>query len=281
MALITSALIHASGKRGVGGYTSTRRYLLEFDEQKTEFEVIDEATTGIFGAAHASKAGLFLLNKRAEVANTADLTTWHVTCDYGLQTLKSRDDQDEGADKSTKYDWRVVVSDVPVDTDINDDVIKNPAGESFDPPLIKEHFDTQVVITKYFDDFTSDKTERWFGKINSEAWQVDNVAIGAEVARIINVEQEELWDNNGASYFKVLITIDFRSDGWARRVLNEGYSYLDGDGYLKIAKDSDENPLNEPIWLNADGTKNFSTTTPTFTNFDLYDTLNYNNEDLL
>jgi|GEM_PF-6579749 len=275
----TESLIAASGKRGIGGYTASRRYLFKFSEQMTEFRVLDETGGDLaFGARHPDKPGLFMLNKSAAPVSTAELSTWYVDCEWGRQTVRSQDEQEEGDDKPTRYDWRVITSDVPVDTDVNDNAIINPAGEGFDPPLIREHHDNQVVITKYVDKFSPNTAHTWFGKVNQVAWRVDGISIAPDIARIANVEHQEEWDNNGDNYFKLTITIDFRTDGWKRKVLNEGYRYKDGSD-IKIAKDADDNALNEPVWLNANGTLN-TTTTPSYTYFELYETMDFNKEDL-
>jgi len=197
---------------------------------------------------------------------------YEVTVDYSQDTKAAHP-----LDEPMKVRWSNEITSEPIDTDIHGNPIVNTAGLPFEPPIQEQVYDTRLTIVRNEATFDGVRMAAYRNTVNSKPFR----GAPPRTCRMVNIEAEEIIEAEWA-YYRVTYEIVYRDStlpanckhidaygnevssgeylGWRRRIANKGMVEkigTDAEG-LPIygnAKDTEQEPLKEPIWLDVDGKK--------------------------
>lgn len=200
-------------------------------------------------------------------------TFFNVTVPYS-----TRGGQDQAAQyndplaEPAEISWGDVASVEPIDQDADGNAILNAAHEPFDPPPAMDIKDTLLRIKRNEAAFDPDT------KLTFDDTTNQHVFWGGKPGRARMAIPAADKVNASPSYWKVLYEITFRmrtpvgvtdEKAWYRRILNQGYRYLDGDGVSHPILE-DGQPISQPKLLAADGSILASDADPVWLEFKKY-----------
>lgn len=169
--------------------------------------------------------------------------------------------------------WSFATSQEPIDTDIAGRPLTNTADEPFDQPPTRDFDDLVLSISRNEPAVDPLTMLAYQGAVNSD--QFGFAAPGqARMTRI----SAEAHTENGATYWKVRYEIQFRADGWTKRIRNEGYrekTGTDAEGrpiYRQIT-DPSGTALSKPVPLDVDGKRLPAGQPPVWLYFQVYPSL--------
>lgn len=150
-----------------------------------------------------------------------------------------------------KVSWSFATSNEPIDRDIFDKMIGNSAKETYDPPISEEVDDILLKITRneaaYEPLFASD----YKNAVNSDYFY----GFAPGIAKL-NLFNGDLQLGGPSPWYIVAYEIQFRRDGWKRRMLDQGFRTFDSEtGKYTTIVDSKGKPLSEPTLLDGNGNK--------------------------
>lgn len=172
-----------------------------------------------------------------------------------------------------KISWGTTKFERVCQYDINGDAITNSAGQYFDPPVTcddsrmnlriernEPSFDPSIADT-YKDSISSDV---FFGQ-QPGTWKIADITADLEY----NVD----CGTPDGFYYKVTYTFEFRSEGWASMILDQGLMVLNGSDQLVQALDNSSPPVavTSPIPLDGNGKALASSADLVFQTFDIYE----------
>ena len=172
-----------------------------------------------------------------------------------------------------EIEWFSVKSREAIENDIHGDPIHNSAGESFDPPLEEDVYDTGLRISRNTAAFDDQEAAAYRGAVNADAFR--GYAPGqCRIAEWTAVKQYA----GHFVYWKESIEIHIRqaapgvngadadpARAWYRRLLDKGFmellvdetgaAILDADGRVqfKKIKDAFSSPITQPVGLDGAG----------------------------
>lgn len=167
--------------------------------------------------------------------------------------------------------WSFAGSNVQIDTDVDGYPITNSAGESFDPPITKDHSDLvlrysrneptfdKIVAADYKDAVNSD-TFMGFGKSHVKCTIFEASQMRAATLMYYRVRYEFRIRYDEVKTRDTAGDIQTRVFGWAKRVRDEGFREWTGmneDGSPKYREITDENgqKISQPQLLDGSGFK--------------------------
>lgn len=194
---------------------------------------------------------------------------------------------DSPLNKPPEISWSDVESDEPIDQDINGAPIVNVNGEPIEGVTMKLA-DNVVTIKRNFLTFNPYGTAAYRHSVSSDTF----LGYPPGTARLIryNARQVALADD---SYWEVTASIQFRlgivttnAKAWYKRVRNEGYYERVVDpftGSLVLVQATDDNgkPRTRPVSLKANGTRETDYLQSHWLEFQVYNSLPYNQLGLL
>lgn len=147
--------------------------------------------------------------------------------------------------------WSFASSNEPIDRDINDKAITNSAYETYDPPISKEADDLILRISRNEAAFDPLAALDYKNSVNSDYFY----GAGPGIAKL-NLWTGDLQVGGPQAWYAVNYEIQFRQDGWKRRLLDQGFRTFDADeGTYTTITDSEGNPMSEPTLLDGNGQK--------------------------
>lgn len=182
-------------------------------------------------------------------------------------------DQPSPIDEPAEITWGFASSQEPIDADINGNPICNAADEPFDTPTTRDIDDLVLTISRNEATVNPLTMLAYQGAVNSDQFGFANAG-QARLTRI-TAEAQTL---NDFTYWRVRYEIQFRADGWRKRIRNEGFrerTGTDANGrpiYRQITDDAG-NPLSKPILLDAAGRRLADGQPPVWLYFDVYPSL--------
>jgi len=162
-------------------------------------------------------------------------------------------------DEPWEIEWFPVVSNEPVDRDMDGKPITNSAGQSFDPPITKECYDLGLRIVRNQPSYNKVQAADYLGAVNSDYFY----DYRPYLVKCTNYSSRTMY--SAITYYRVTyefhirlmadpITGDYH--GWARRVMDEGLLYkttVEGKTVYKKIKTEDSEDMPQPVRLNGSG----------------------------
>lgn len=178
------------------------------------------------------------------------------------------------------YRWSDDPVDVELDTDADGNPIQTTAGEPFARGVVVPNNDASLTYEANV--LATQVNLAWLyafrRKVNSQPF----LGAAAGEALVWRITADYVYATaDTPSYYKLSIVFLFREttsgwpagQAWYERRLNQGFRYLDSEGNLVLATDSQGFPLNKEVLLDASGER---TETPYWLYFRIYDSADLN-----
>jgi hypothetical protein len=147
--------------------------------------------------------------------------------------------------------------------------IVNSAGDPFSDPVTVD--DSRSLITIQRNelvssfDFTLSETYR--DTVNNAVWNgFDTKTVKCAT---IDTSDPTYDSNNQVYYLEVVYLFEINRDTWVKKILDQGFSELDGSGNPKAITNAGQ-PVSDPVPLDGSGHRLGSGGTPVYLSFDAY-----------
>lgn len=190
---------------------------------------------------------IYVINQEAVVHNESS-TLFRVTIRY----REIRNPLDE----PPIIEWFSAATMEPIDTDIDGKPILTSSDEPFDPPPTEEFYDLVMRATYNVSFFDPVGASNYKGAVNSDLFR----GFAPGLAKVKEYRSRQIWTLIDTFYVEVTVELHFRSTGWKRKFLDQGYRTKTGeddDGkptYSQIT-DDEGNLVTEPVLLDGNGQK--------------------------
>ena len=170
-----------------------------------------------------------------------------------------------------KISWGFAPYERVVWFDINAKAIVNSAGVRFGEPVVMD--DNRPILSITRNEATYDFTlaDRLRDKVNSDTF------LGADpgLVKVSAMPSEQLFNQEtGQVYYTVKYDFHFNRDGWKKKILDCGFSQLDGSGNL-IQLTSKGQPLQDAQLLDGSGHVLSSGAAPVSLEFEVYESISF------
>ena len=263
MAVVDVELDWSSLERAITrkGRTGKARYTVSFDGTDTphEMSILATATSDVPSVGDSYPGDAWLICDSAIPKPTKGLNLWTVDCRYVRGGWSVPEQEENPLKQKPIIRYYSVITTEQIDKDINGSPIQNSAGEPFDPPITAEIYTHAIEIVRNERSFSQQKAETYRNSLNG------TVFWGASPGKcwMSRMDGEEIVSGD-YEYVKMTYEIQFRKDGWARRIVDQGYrvkgvmpSTTSSSGQTATVNltDKDGLPLAEPHLLDGAGNK--------------------------
>jgi hypothetical protein len=211
-----------------------------------------------------------------------DAQSWLVEVDYGPY-----DGNTFGNDPTA---WPITVSfggtqvEETRTYDRNGNPIVNSAGDPFAEPVTIERSRSTITIERRelvhysagppASGFSLTLAQTYSDTVNQFTW--NGFAAGTCRMGTIMTSGPPQYDAVNDDYFyTVIYPVFLNRDGWARKLLDQGFAYLDGSNKLRQVLGSDGQASKEPVLLDGTGHQLAHGGTPAFMTYDVYDAIDW------
>jgi len=155
--------------------------------------------------------------------------------------------------------------------------IVNSARQPFDPPVMADESPRSITIVRNesMGEFDPNNVLGFKDTLNKGQVTVAGVKIEEKTGRMTDLRAQKLFRPDGGPYYQVVYEIQIKPEGWARKVLDQGFNentYEEGsgsDGGIEPINDVNGNPVTEPQLLDGNGRELAQGADPVFLEFDL------------
>jgi len=248
---------------GVSGNTGslTRKFVVSFDGSEpasTRVILAQDASAGgesipLYWAVHPYDANYYVTRKRVRPERGPMNWSVYVIYEYVENPLLQHYAVEFVPQGTMEAIDKAIQGTVPFSNDL-----VNSAYEPFDPPIQEEFYDMAVVITRNEAAFPAGLAMSFLNKINLDNFNFTTrngafYSFAAQTVLCKNITAREV-RHGMAWYWEVTYEFIYRPDGWARRVLDQGFRTYDHTEktYTNIT-DADGNPVTMPVKLNGLG----------------------------
>lgn len=269
----TFNLYETTGALGRDGNTYTARYKIKTDSILSAAEVL---AAGVAASAlpspyqvHPNDATSYVNGVSLEVADD-DPNNWIATVSYSpLPAGQSA--TTNPLDEKPVITWGFSDYDLVADKDYLGALVKNSAGDAFDPPLTETFSFLTLNITRNVSavGYNPLNARDYKNSVNSANVTVAGITITALDGLLKDYSMEPK-TVNGVNFIqeKIGILISDREGRWARKVLDAGlYQLVDGKR-TRIQDDNGQDVVS-PVKLNGAGAKAANAAAPTWLTFTL------------
>jgi len=172
--------------------------------------------------------------------------------------------------------------------DYDGDIVKNSAGDKFDPMPVTTEYNRKVIIRRNTLDFPAASAGALQNSVNENGFTIGEQTIAPKMAHLLRWTADEAIfthpvTNQNTTYYQELIEIELAwwsedgtnyPRGFLLDVVDAGYHYLDSGGNKQRFVDNGGNDLSTPGFLNGVGAE-LSATTPAILLFRQYRTVNW------
>lgn len=130
--------------------------------------------------------------------------------------------------------------------------IRNSAGDPFGDPVTRDDSRPIIVVTRNEDvnDFDVTLAGQYQDVVNDDTWNT----FPARTVKCteIRTSEERKDPSTNLYYYEVTYVFEVKWDTWTRKILDQGFAYLDG-GVRKPFLDADQQPISDPRLLDGLG----------------------------
>ncbi len=209
-----------------------------------------DPTTGVrvpqLGDSHPWDTWTYVIRLRTAVADESPFV-FRVTVEY----REIRNPLDE----PPIIEWLSASTMEPIDTDIDGNPILTSSDEPFDPPPTEEFYDLILRASYNVATFDPVGAADYKGAVNIDWFR----GFAPGLAKVKEYTSRQIRVITGNFYVAVAAEIHFRSTGWKRKFLDQGYRTKgdvvdDVQTYTQIT-DTEGNMVTEPVLLDGNGQK--------------------------
>lgn len=151
--------------------------------------------------------------------------------------------------------------------DRNGDPILNSAKDYFDPPISRDDSRPILGLIRNQATFNQDLADSLRDHVNDAPWW----GAAAGKVKISNITAHRVFSPEiGDYYWQATYEFAFNRDGWATKVLDQGFRQLNGAGTAQVPIFKDGVPVGSPALLDGSGHALAVSGTPVFLEFDVY-----------
>ncbi len=171
----------------------------------------------------------------------------------------------------TRYSYAFAQFQKAIKRDIGNNYIKDSAGSMYnDIPTID---DSRPVITvkRNESSFPIGIATLYQDAVNTDVVRINGNTFPVGTLKVQNITSGDPQTRQGIDFYAVTYTLEYRREGWAMLLIDEGFFYLSG-GVRKQAVDPADNrtPSPTPVLLDGAGGRMAVGGTPTFLSYDVY-----------
>ena len=270
--------------RGLGVRAGTqaasvpRTFTVKFDESDDPEKrpILAWGASGVpsLYASHPSDSSLYVKDKDVEAIGPFDYKVIvRYTSIAELGTGQAVSPFTLPLDQPWEIEWGTAVMNIKIDRDLDNNPILNSAGQSIDPPVTWEFYDSVLRVSRN-EPFFDDKFARDYkNSINSDWFN----GYPPTTARCIEFDARRAYIG-GLFYWKVSYQIQFHWHDWGgqlwdwttlARFLDEGYAEKTAGGF-EVKKDDNDVVMPEPVKLDGSGGFLPDGSDPVFRQFTLF-----------
>jgi hypothetical protein len=217
------------------------------------------------------------------VSPTDEWRVWEVTVEYSSQPPDRDQDDENPIDRAPRWSWSFRPVNVVVERDKDDKLLRNSAGEVFDPPFEIEEYRLIASVQRNEVSFPVRMAFDYIGAVNSDSF----LGFPKGTVRCTNLGASPQKTDNDVTYFEVSYEFEFnRKKHNPVKLLDIGFNEIDEDpdvalllgeeavGHLPlrpIISPLTSEPFSTPQLLNGRGQRLDKEDDPVFHEFDIYD----------
>lgn len=245
------------------------------DEGPTILIAVDPSTSLAIpqvGNVYPTDPGAFVVGLDA-TEDSEDGLAWIVEVQYGPY--------DAGQFPENPIDWPIKVVfggtryERIVYFDRNGDPILNSAEEGWEDPITVDDSRPTLTITRneLVTAFDLDLAMLYSDSLNDATWNT----IAAGKAKMGTITTGDLQYNSNAQvwYYAVTYPVELNRDGWSKKLLDRGFTYLDGANKRRLILGPDGKKRDEPTLLDGSGHVLAPGGTPVVLTFDVIEELDW------
>lgn len=219
----------------------------------------------------------FLCKKlRARRSRNAPLQ-WTAEAEYDTAPVGDKEEEDKPpTDRRAKISWSTVKYQKAVEKDIDNKGIVNSAGMPFNPPPLKDISRWTCTVTKNVPAVPSSVLS-YVDRLNSGTFTIGELTVDAKVAKIMAIQISDLQKEADEEFYAFSYTLEFdQVDKWKGVYLQQGLLQKSGSDRIPCV-DKHGAPVRSPVPLDSAGAQiaNPTTTNAAYTNYDIYQTLDF------
>lgn len=137
--------------------------------------------------------------------------------------------------------------------DQDDNPIRNSAGDPFGDPVTVDDSRPILVVTRNEDvnDYNLTLAAEYQDTVNDDVWN----GFPARTVKCseIRTSEEQKDPSTSLYYYTVNYVFEVKWDTWTKKILDQGFAYLDGSGNRKPFLDAEGQPISDPKLLDGLG----------------------------
>lgn len=275
MGIVSVTLKHdgASSKRDqAGNRTYTRTWIVITDSPHVGPQAVLDAVPVVTGmyydtGTEVDTRAFCLALSAAPVAG--DSKQWEVTAEYG--PFDPVEFPENPMDRDPEISWDYQRAQEAAERDVDGNPIQNKAGDSFDPPLLKDVRRPILKLTRNEAEFDPALAYTYHDKINSTPF----FGAGPGYVKVEGITPRRVHNQSVGWYWQVDYEFLFDVRTHDPEILNQGFKRIDGSGRRVVCTDDNGEVVSNPVWLDATGAQIPSTGTPLYLKFQIYPRIDF------
>ncbi len=190
---------------------------------------------------------------------SADFLTWEVSAEYSPKP-------DNPLTASADVKWSFAQFERTTERDINGTAILNSADDPFAEAVVIDDSRPVLSVTKNVSSFSPSLAFYYRDATNSTSFY----GAGTEQVKVSNISATYVVDDFWGGYWQLSFEFAFDPQKFTKKILDQGYRYVDPEDGKKKNILVQGQPVNDPHLLDGDGNKLDSGGSPVFKTFSVY-----------
>lgn len=262
-----------------GQHTYTRTWVVLTDDPRVGAKAVLEATPVLTGQTYDTGSES---DPRASCISIGATPTeedgrqWEVVAEYG--PYDSAEFPENPLARDPEISWEYQRSQEAADREAGDPnadpppkPIKNSAGDSFDPPLLRDVRRPILKLTRNEANFDPLLAFTYHDKVNSSPF------FGADpgYVKVEGITPQRVHNPAIGWYWTVQYEFAFDMRTHDPQVLNQGFKRLDEDGKQVLCTDNNGEVVTTPVWLDENGAQILPDGEPVYLQFQIYERVDF------